>query len=187
MRELQHKRPRCVWRNLGLPKGARHPNPYAWTLLGLYTLKPQATAVSAPDYCVDCPFPFAHSGLTISSSLFWRSSSASYTFFSEDPWFLTLWLPPGFQVLFQGHSLPQLVSGPMGISPLASPHGQNHKYRNLLGRAARMWTIGQVAREERNYRVNTIFLRWQQEIWTKGSGSAGGCVPNQVLVMAAAV
>lgn len=34
--------------------------------------------------------------------------------------------------------------------------------------------------------IDPVFLRWQQEIWMKGPGSAGGSIPSQVSVVAPA-
>lgn len=58
------------------------PSPSAWELC---TLKPQAAAVSTAACCVDCPFPLAHSSLTISWFPFWPLSSTAHTFFFF-PW-----------------------------------------------------------------------------------------------------
>ena len=104
------KRSRPSW-------GSQHLNPCAWMQVALYTLKPQAATVSAPDCCMDHPFPFAHPGLPVSCSLFWWSFSASHPLFPEDPWFLTLWLPSVSQGLFQGRSSPAPVSGLMVCLP----------------------------------------------------------------------
>nr|KAF6387633.1 hypothetical protein mMyoMyo1_008104 [Myotis myotis] len=86
-----------------------------------------------------------------------------------------------FALAFSGSPYPSFRVRPGGFLSPAGPHDQNHKCRDTSWGPLGKWPGG------RDITGPPIFLRWQQMIWTKGSGSMGGSIPHQVSVVAAKV